>query len=214
MTATDVAHFLGAVENLGFQQNGEPKSMSRDEFIRSVSDALEWSSDAIEAALQNFSLTPRQPFIPPGRAADVYPWRFGRDLSYIRRPIVQRIAPTGPEVLWGNRHLSQSGPYLLDLCLTGRLKASSKEMRQFIGRIRSTEPEQFNDEVAEIFEAVPDVFVRRRVKKIGHGRLTRTNGQDLGDIDVLVIHPARRRILAIETKDFEVARTPPSWQTK
>lgn len=208
LSTTEIAHFLGTVENIGLRRTDEPKCMRRSEFVATVCDELRWSTRAVEAALDLVSLVPRSSFIGPGPASEVFPWRFGRNDSYVRRPIIQRPSADDIEVLWGNRHLSRAGPYLLDLCLTGRLKASTQEMRQFIGRIRSTEPERFNDDVAEVFEARSEFIVRRRVKKIGSRRLARASGEPLGDVDVLVVDPRRRRVVGVETKDFEVARTP------
>ena len=39
-------------------------------------------------------------------------------------------------------------------------------------------------------------------------RIADPNGLALGDIDVLAWHPVTRTVLAVEAKDFEVARTP------
>jgi len=81
-------------------------------------------------------------------------------------------------------------------------------MRSYIGKMRTRENEAFNDQVADILESDPQLIVRRRVEKVGHTRIERSPGQPLGHIDVLAIDPRRRRIKAIEAKDFEQARTP------
>ena len=46
------------------------------------------------------------------------------------------------------------------------------------------------------------------VNKIGGRRIVDHNGNDLGDIDVLGIHSPSRTLVAVEAKDFEIARTP------
>ena len=46
------------------------------------------------------------------------------------------------------------------------------------------------------------------VKKVGRHRIVDSSGHDLGDIDVLAADPATRSIIAVEAKDFEIARTP------
>lgn len=46
------------------------------------------------------------------------------------------------------------------------------------------------------------------VKKVGGQRIANSGGEDLGDIDILAVHSKSRSIVAVEAKDFEVARTP------
>jgi hypothetical protein len=74
--------------------------------------------------------------------------------------------------------------------------------------LQHEESEDFNDRVAELFRGQPEAIVRTRVKKIGRLRINRTNGEALGDVDVLVADRQRHRLLAVETKDLAVARTP------
>jgi hypothetical protein len=82
-------------------------------------------------------------------------------------------------------------------------------MRAFVGTIRSQEPDAFTDDVAATIRArFPHVTVETRVKSLGGRRLSRPNGEDIGDIDVLVVCPSAKRILAIEVKDFSLARNP------
>ena len=96
----------------------------------------------------------------------------------------------------------------MNLCLDGRLKARSLEMKRFVGRLQHESAEAFNDEVGSLYSTIPGVVVRLRVKRIGRLRIERAPGQSHGDIDVLAADAARRCLFAIETKDLEVARTP------
>jgi len=91
--------------------------------------------------------------------------------------------------------------------MSGRFKATSAEMRSFIGHIRSDEPERFNDEVAiAVAELRPDAIVRSRVTQIGGRKLVRENGEVIGDVDVLLIDARAKRVVAIEVKDLNFAR--------
>jgi hypothetical protein len=100
------------------------------------------------------------------------------------------------------------GQNILNLVFKGRLKARSSAMKNFISHVRSERSEEFNDEVAELFKQTESCIVRMRVKKIGSRPIEDVKGQPLGDIDVLAVYPRKRKILAVETKDFEMARTP------
>lgn len=208
---TDLQIFIQEAINLGMELPGEAKVLALAEFEQRLCDQTGWSHDKVHRCLDIFANRPRQSFLAPplpARKEDVFPWRFNRELSYLRKPLLVREAASGPELLWGVRHLDAARDYLLNLCIGGRLKARSQEMKAFIGRIHNQEAENFNDSVAELYESRSEMVVRRRVKRIGRLRIERRPGEDLGDIDVLVADVRRRRIIAIETKDLAIARTP------
>jgi len=158
--------------------------------------------------IEMLAIRPRDSFLVPGREVESYPWRFNRELSYVRRPYIIRERGGREELLWGARHLSRWWETMLDLITAGRLKATSPAMKEFITSIRAQESEAFNDAVADRFAQRQGLIVRKQVKKLGKQRIADAQGWELGDIDVLVVHPARRRVLAVEAKDLELARTP------
>ena len=80
-------------------------------------------------------------------------------------------------------------------------------MKRVISRLRQEDAEAFNDKVAELVTRSVTI-VDRRVRRVGELRIARENGDDLGDIDVLVLNRELRLITALETKDVEFARTP------
>ncbi|HTE84777.1 MAG TPA: hypothetical protein VK821_08585, partial [Dehalococcoidia bacterium] len=166
-----------------------------------------WPEDKVRHAVDQLTLGPRDPFWPQDGPTDAYPWRFNRGLSYLRRPLLLRNNAQGAEFVWGSRNLFRAGQYLLDLCMTGRLKARSELMKRVITSMRQKDGEAFNDTVADLLNR-PATIVKKRVRRIGSLRIARPNGEDLGDIDVLVVNKQTRRITAVETKDLEFARTP------
>jgi hypothetical protein len=209
LSMTEIAHLLGELLNLGSKVETEPKVMPLPNVVETLKERLGWTEERVEDGIEIFSLRPRDSFFPENAPADAWPWRFNRDLSYVRRPLLIRDIPNDPEdLMWGIRHLDRVGPNLLRLIQGGRLNAQSADMRTYMGTMRHQEGEAFNDLVAEVFESRPGLIIRRRVKKIGPLRIERSRGEPLGDVDVLVVDPGSRRIQAVETKDFELARTP------
>lgn len=173
---------------------------------------LTWPREHIQRALELLSLVPRKEFlVPPApyKQAEVYPWRFNRQLSYLRRPFVWCSHHGTVEILWGNRHLYRSLFYLNDLCLSGRLSAQARtpEMQRLMSQFLNQRGEAFNDQVADFLaqHAGAGVIVERRVKAIGE--LRKHKGPP-GDIDVLLIDPGKRRVWVIECKDFAAAHMP------
>jgi hypothetical protein len=74
------------------------------------------------------------------------------------------------EVVWGSGQLEDAVKYLVDLCVDGRLKAQTTEMKRLISRTRRVETEAFNDLVADAF-AEYGAVVRKRVKTIAGHRI-------------------------------------------
>ncbi len=183
-----------------------------EEFLDRLVAHLPWSREHIQRTLELLSLVPRQEFLKPSapyKPAEVYPWRFNRQLSYLRRPFVRREWNGSIEILWGNRHLYRSIFYLNELCFSGRLSAQARtlEMKQLMGEFLHQRGEVFNDHVADFLaqHAEKGVIVERRVKAIGE--LRKQKGPP-GDIDVLVIDPNKKRVWVIECKDFAAAHMP------
>lgn len=210
-TLTEMGAFYGALASAGYAREGEPKVALVADLLAELEQDLGWPRERFERAFDLLALRPRAQFAPPGnpfRPEDVYPWRFNRALSYVRRPLVVRPSAAGDEVVWGVRHLYSAHQYFGRLVIDGYLKAESPAMRTLIGRLRDDDGRQFNKSVTELFEQQPGLIVRPQVKKIGRLRIERQRGEDLGDIDVLVADPAARQIRAVEAKDLAVARTP------
>lgn len=212
ISITQIAEFLGALSEIGADQPGPAKRFPEPEVRQRLTPLLQWSEVELDAAFSLLTLAPRADFLDPPSGfdpRDLYPWVFNRRLSYLCRPLLRRDNGGGaPELLWGTRALSRAGEYLFRRSIEGRLKGRSEELRSLQGRITNHSGEEFNDRVAEAYEDVQGLAVRRRVTSIAGQRIEREPGEPLGDIDVLVADPSSKELLLVETKDFSTARTP------
>jgi hypothetical protein len=208
----ELNQFILAVYDQGTSQGAGPFVVPLPKLIEELTAALGWERTKVLSVFDFLASRPRPCFLTPPEGfekADIWPWRFNRGLSYIRKPLLVRERSDGSEVVWGNRHLVGARTYFNALCRGGRLKARTLAMRQAMGALHRWDGARFNDAVAEQFERVDGLLVRRRVKMVNGKRLARQNGQILGDIDVLLADPARRELIPIETKDLNAAITPP-----
>jgi hypothetical protein len=188
-------------------QNPPIVRMKYEDVVANFAAHEGWNQEEVEAALGMFLYRPRASFLKPGdgyRSEDAYPWRYGRRLSYLRRPFLVE-EQDGTWLVWGHRHVKEAHHYLLQTCFGGRMQATSDAMKTLVSRYANREGEAFNDEVADRLATKPVFSVHRRIKKIGKGK---TAVQPPGDIDVLVIDQQRGKIYVLECKNLAFARTP------
>lgn len=194
--------------SLGQKLTDDRTSLPESQFIQEAATALQRDEASTAAALELLSLGPRTSFWspPPGfTRADLYPWRYDRPLSYLRRPFLRTFHEGAAQVAWGYRHLRAAQRSLVDQCTSGKIKAKTKKMRSFMNGLLDAQGEAFNKKVSSFFETYQALKIKHRVKKVGRLRELQDH---LGDIDVLVGDEERKRILVIECKDLSASRTP------
>jgi hypothetical protein len=210
ITFTRLAEVVGEILAIGEDQASPAKSLALREF-RSRLGSVGVTEQEVVGILSRFSLRERARFLepdPPATRNDVYPWRFNRALSYIRRPLLVVTTDGDEHVMWGNRHLLDFFDNLVGLCLHGRLKADTPAMARAMGARADLAGRTFSHSVADVLDSRPEFLVRRHVKKVSGLRLARQNGEPIGDVDILAVDTMRRSVWAIEAKNLAVARTP------
>lgn len=207
LSMTQFGKFVGGLLNLGLQLPDEPKVLSMEVAVSELSESLGWLPEQVMNGIDMLALGPASSFPPHGVREDVYPWRFNRNRSYVRRPLIVRATPE-LQLVWGIRYLEHIAHNLVTLIETGRLRARTSIMKQYITKIRQRQNSAFNDRVADIVESLAGFVVRSRVERINSDRIERSRSQPLGDIDVLALDKVKCVVFPIEVKDFEQARTP------
>lgn len=204
-------HLVEFVEGL----NEYSKTLNGDTvFVAKINEIIEYlttnylelNKDRIILILESISLKQRETYLPapkPYKDEDVYPWRFNRELSFVRRPILIR----DDEMIWGNRQLSHMILFVLDLIDNGKLKTKSNEMKSLIGEISNVRGAEFNELVFRKLKSFNAFDVYSNVSKVNRNKIAE-NKNPLGDIDVLIIDRQYHKIIAGEVKEFNVSRNP------
>jgi len=147
-TFTDLRDFWGVAGAVAAEVSPVTCRIPKEAFARQIAEKLRWDRATVHALIDDLSIGERSDFLsppPPFRPADVYPWRFTRAYSYLRKPLLVVSGREGPEIVTGHRHLHQSWRYLARLCLDGRLKARSPRMQSLMSHVNCEKAEAFND---------------------------------------------------------------------
>lgn len=180
-----------------------------DELIRKIFNGLnrKINESKIVLVLDSITLFERSGYlVPPSgfEKLDIFPWRFNRRLSFIRRPLIKY----DKKYMFGIRNIIHAREYLMHLIWGGRLKTKSRKMKDIMSKLRNILGYEFNDRVKNVLETYPDLQVEKGISKIGKHRISDEKNNTLGDIDVFVINRKKKKLFIIETKDFSFSRNP------
>ena len=203
---TELALFTSELVNLSTEREQEDVGLVPVQEIRQrMTSKFTWSEEKVSAFLDHLTMAKEDDFW--GLAADVFPWRYNRGRSYLRRPLIRCSHNGGDHVMFGHRNTLRTSFELHGQYVSGRLKAETLEMKAALGAARDLNGDRFEQRVADEFSTRCEP-VRRRVRRFGAHDLRDIDGRDLGDIDLLAFHPASRTLYVLEAKALAVARTP------
>ncbi len=198
---------IDVLENKGIEDHTAIFKIKQSDYLTLVrSDKC--PEDAARRFLDQFSLSTRPRWDKPPKGfnlKDIYPWRFGRRLSFATRPILKVDDGDDPFLIIAPSALRKGFAYVLDGAHSGRLERGffrTKEMRDaWWGKAR--EGHTFNAEVAKALSGAG----WQVCENIGLPELlNRKIERDFGDVDVLAWRPDRKEVLIIECKDLSLAR--------
>lgn len=205
---TELGRLLRAAADLARTAGIDVMVMERTAGIAALAEDLGWEHAKVERAVSYLSSGPREDFLRPpgGNWQDVVPSRFARRFSLNRRPFLQR----GDQLLWGQRQPLVALQVIVGQIFSGRFQrlAETKELRAELGQLADQAGHAFEHEVAGVFDASPRFTVREGLSSIGGVALKRANGDDLGDVDVLVADTVAHVLYGVECKDLFGALTP------
>ncbi len=201
------ASIIGALEQHGFEEGEAVLALTRERYFELVCSGGV-SRQTAASFLSQFSLRSRLCWQEPPDGfsrKDIYPWRFGRRLSYMTRPILALEDADEVGLMVAPAALRQSLTYVFQGARIGRLDRSFFRTRgmkdSWLGKAR--EGHSFNATVArKLSESNWNVSQNMELPELFNRHLER----NWGDLDVLAWRDDRETVLAIECKDLAPAR--------
>lgn len=184
---------------------------TKHNFINQISEKCGLSTEIIDKFLMAFSLHNRGTVDNVTefgfKNQDYFPWRFNRELSLLRRPILIVLLNEEEYVLFGFRTLLDFLSNLNSKILSGRFNAKSSLMNSFLRKVNDNNGKDFNIDVYNFLKReLNDSLVLKEIQINQKSKLLST--EDLGDLDILVIDFNKRKIIAIECKCINSSKTP------
>jgi hypothetical protein len=205
ISLVELGEVLVAANLVARERGEEVMTLPYAEAIQVLADRVERDFDSVAPGVDYLSMGRRESFLDPptGRRNDTFPWLFARRWSFNRRPFLRRAGDPEDDLLWGRRHVVQSMQILFGQLGAGQYQAlaESEPLRRELGRIAKEEGTNFEEEVEGVFKGA-DWQARRRVRRLNGERMQRSDGETLGDIDVLAGSDASPVLWAVECKSL------------
>ena len=198
---------IGVLEDKGVADHCSILEVRHSDYFKLVcSEAV--TADVAGRFLDRFTLETRPQWeeVPEGfTRKDIYPWRFGRRLSFVARPILKVDNRRDPLLVIAPAALRNGFAYVVDGAYNGRFGQSFFRTEKMKNKwwARAHEGHSFNAKVAE---AAADAGWNVRQNLGLPELLGRKLERDMGDIDVLAWKADCRHVLVIECKDLGLAR--------
>ncbi|MES2387840.1 MAG: SEC-C metal-binding domain-containing protein [Bacteroidota bacterium] len=200
---------LTKIANYGINFESSVVIISKELFLENFSTDLFESIDKLKVCLDLLSLQERGEYFtaPEGyKNEDVFPWKYNREFSLLRRPIVEFKDDSGlPCLMWGIRSAVTAAKQIEQLFRNGRLKYGKENINLLLGENNEELGKSFRKRVLKWFKSFPDLFVSDfevTITTNGHLRADK----NYGDIDILVFDSNTSIAYNIECKRTHQAK--------
>jgi hypothetical protein len=200
-----------ALENLAYEKKKCVHIARKDEILSYCKRSEFATAELVEVFLDRFALWPREVWDkePEGfNKRDWYPWRFGRRLSLVARPLVRLEDNDNPRYVISPGLLGMGIAYTVARYYEAEVEVSecnSKSMRCWINDETNRRGHAF---ARRVFETMRAQGYEVRLEETIPALLNEKLEKDWGDVDVLAWKTGDNDVLAIECKDLKVAKTP------
>ena len=197
---------------MAFEEKTSVVSKNKNDFISILSKKLNLEFSEVEKIIDTFSIVvnvSNQINYFDSENNENYPWRFNRKISLLQRPFIIRKGKKEEKIYYGSRALYDSFANLYSIILSGRFNSKKAKMNSFLSTINRKKGEEFNNELFELIKSNLNCLILEKEVTIGPKKSDiLSNNSDLGDFDILLVDKDLKKIVCIESKNTNFARTP------
>lgn len=189
-----------------FSKNQSFYCFDEKEFIKTISKEAMVEEKSIVSFLNLFCLKTRGKIDKPQNENDypeIFPWRYNRKLSYIRKPIIKiRNESKGYDIYWSARHIRSAIENFYSLFYNGLLKVENenKKVWKLISQRNIIKGREFRNEVYEWLINNTSLRVEKFEVKIKEKGVFNAD-RNYGDIDIIAFDKNEKIIYSIECKN-------------
>jgi hypothetical protein len=198
---------IDRLEEIGIERKSAVFSMKTSEFFQAIRNAVANAN----CFFDTFVLKSRESWrtIPEKcDTRDTQLWRYRRQISVVRRPILQLTAGDDALMLVAPGLVRQSAVYILE----GYYEGTFPQRHYHSSRIKQWHGRRTNDRGRLFSEAVAEEFRNRgwhaQVEQDVNALVQCGKELDYGDVDVVAWNAPARKILIIECKHLYYGKTP------
>lgn len=185
--------------------------MPEEMVVKEVCKVSGYDESIVRTAIDRLSLQARQSYLtaPEGyKGNEVYPWRYNREFSFIRRFIVKEKDSNGEVYLtFGHRNALAAFQQLVLLLTEGQLSVPDREkhVKAIVGHYSEEKGAEFNKQVRNFLREHTKLMVVDYDVKIDPRHFSSAD-RNYGDIDVLAFDRESGVLYNIECKDTVMAK--------
>lgn len=197
---------------MAFEEDNSVVEKDKKDFISILSKNLNLEFSEVEKIIDTFSIVvnvSNQINYFDLENNENYPWRFNRKKSLLQKPFIIRKTEKEEKVYFGSRALYDSFANLYNIILSGRFNSKKAKMNSFLSTINRKKGEEFNNDLFELIKSNLNCLILEKEVTIGPKKSDiLSNDLDLGDFDILLVDKDLKKIICIESKNTNFARTP------
>jgi len=202
---------IGTIKSLlymGAHRETSVVVMPRSEFVAEFLANSDFDEGKIERLLSLLTIKERNDFLTPPdgyKTEDVFPWKYNREFSIIRRPIVEFTDKGETMLIWGIRNAEIAGRQIVKLLHHGRLKYGKEKINSLLGEQNELLGKEFRKMAFNWFNSQAGLKLwdfEVTIDKAGHLKADK----NYGDIDILVFDPQTNTAYNVECKRTHQAK--------
>ena len=211
ITLPRISYTLLSLIELCFDNQSSYYSCSEREFIEILENSVGLTKLEINALFEQMVLTTRGKMDEPINKEDypeIFPWRYNRKLSYMRRPILRLKRVDGSfYLIWSARQLEVSSNNLIAIFLNGTLKVGNeyKNINNLLSKRNNIKGKEFRNTVYTWLKENTNLSVVPYEVKISESGVLKAN-KNYGDVDILAFEHESKIIYSIECKNTKQAK--------